>query len=205
MLFKTFLKNHNLAGLQSTYWLLKASPPSLSVFLTLWWIISECEPKRQYAVPPSYHSWQKNRNLIERDKFPLLLSQRGNKSWRHVRSSLFTRSSGERHRKWDGETDSKVKTLSGIHCDSSPSLWASRFLAPTVYITAVLLIVESSHFRRKWDLPCHEDWWSPLTSATEALACSKIATKPFCLCSLKASHILCLSAVDFEHALFESW
>lgn len=126
-------------------------------------------------MPPSHHSWQKNRNLIERDKIPLLLPQREirvvsvSEPWRHARSSLFTNSSGERHRKWDRETDRKVKTLSGIHCDSF-LIVGPTFPAPTVYITAVLPIVESSHFRRKWDSLCHKDWWSPLTSATEALS-----------------------------------
>lgn len=61
------------------------------------------------------HSWQKSRNLIERNKIPLLHSQREIRvvsvcePWRHVRSSLFTNSSQgcccERHTKWDKETE----------------------------------------------------------------------------------------------------
>lgn len=105
--------------------------------------------------------------------------------WRHVRSSLFTNSSKgcccETHR-------------SGIHCDESPT----SLHPPSA--TRLSSLLSSHHISaEKWDSPCHEDWWSPLTSATEALG-SKIASEPFCLSSFEASHILCSSAVDFEHA-----
>lgn len=99
------------------------------------------------------------------------------------------------------DTESETEKGKNAEWNTSPSLLycEPHTPVPAVYITAVLPAVESSHFYGKWDSLCHEDWWSPLTSATEALS-SKIASGPFCLCSLKAFHILCLSAVDFEHA-----
>lgn len=153
--------------------------------------------KGRHAVPPSHHrtahSWQRSGNPIQRNKIPLLCFAKGEvrvvsvcEPWRRVRSSLFTGSSRwgcccERHRKvWrtEKEESAEWKTLQRFSILWSPTSPCTRRL------TSPLSSLLSSHHisRGKWDSLCHEDGWSPLTSATEALA-SKIATGPFCLCS----------------------
>ena len=171
--------------------------------------------KGRRAVPPSHHraahSWQRSGNPIQRNKIPLLRLAKGEvrvvsvcEPRRRVRSSLFTGSSRglcccERHRKvWRTE---KGKALSGKHCDAFlyceaplPPAPAARHRRCPPYCRVITFPAENEiRCATKTDDP-------PLTSATEALA-SKIATGPFCLVLfMKASHIFCLSAVDFQHA-----
>lgn len=86
--------------------------------------------------------------------------------WGHHYSPTALRVSVVRDRRWERETreNAEWNTLQFF------PYFEHHFRAPSVYIMAVLPVVESSNFCGKWDSLCHEDWWSPLTSATEALS-----------------------------------